>query len=461
MNIDNFIITCKGYKIPLDNENVKLINEIKKELMILPYAENAVRFPIFRISDKYLYMPKYYGINKFGIPNNLKEQEGVKVNLDFKSKLRENQIEVSYKILKHLKTKNSGLASIYTGWGKTCCALWIASELKLKTLIIVHTENLLDQWKERINQFLGIEQENIGIIQGKNINNSKDICIGMIQSISMKDYPQDTFKDFGFTIFDECHHTPGRIFSKIFYKIGTKYNLGLSATLTRSDGLTKVIKYFLGDTIVSLKLSILNPKIIVKFTSIDPMEEKRMVNGKANLPSMINDLCESFERNLEIISLIKDKYSESRKILILSDRREHCKQLKRLLENSDSNLETEIGLYFGGMKKEALQESNSKKIIIATYHIASEGYDNPDLDTLIFATPKSNIEQAIGRILRKENLNEPEVIDIVDAWSVFNNLYSTRMRFYKKKKYEISGDVKIQNEEQNVQFNKYIIVDEN
>ena len=150
--------------------------------------------------------------------------------------------------------KQSGLVSVYTGWGKTCAALWIASELKLKTLIIVHTENLLQQWKERINDFLGITNDDIGVIQGPKIDiTDKKICIGMIQSISMKDYPIGTFKDFGLTLMDEVHHFSSRMFSRIFYKIGTKYNLGLSATLTRSDGLTKVIKYFLGDTIVSLK----------------------------------------------------------------------------------------------------------------------------------------------------------------------------------------------------------------
>ena len=162
-------------------------------------------------------------------------------------------------------------------------------------------------------------------------------------------------------IVSNCHHTPGRIFSKIFYKIGTKYNLGLSATLTRSDGLTKVIKYFLGDTIVSLKLSILSPTIIVKFTNIDPLEEKRMVNGKANLPGMINDICDSFARNLEIINIIKNKYSEERKILVLTDRRNHCNVLQRLLNSCDNNEYTyseNTGLYYGGIKNEKLIEAN-------------------------------------------------------------------------------------------------------
>ena len=461
-DLKNFHITSKGFKIPLDHPKV---NEIKKELFVQPYCENPVRFPIFRISDKFLYMPKYYGINKFSLPNieNIKEQCGLSVDINFISKLRDYQLETCYKILLHLKKNQSGLVSVYTGWGKTCAALWIASQLKRKTLIIVHTENLLQQWKERINEFLGITNDEIGVIQGPKLDiENKKICIGMIQSISMKDYPIGTFKEFGFMIGDEIHHFSSRMFSKIFYKIGTKYNLGLSATLTRSDGLTKVIKYFLGETIVSLKLSILNPTIIVKFTNIDPLEEKRMVNGKANIPGMINDLCDSFARNLEIVNIIKEKYNEGRKILVLSDRRNHCNQLKRLLEATIPNSENEVGLYYGGMKNASLQESNKKRIIIATYQIASEGYDNKELDTLVFATAKSKIEQAIGRILRQENSNEPEVIDFVDSWSVFNNLYFSRNRFYKKKKYNITGDIKIENQkdQQNIKLDKCVIVDD-
>jgi hypothetical protein len=93
MITDNFYITSKGYKIPLENKEV---NGIKKELMILPYTENAVRFPVFRISSKYLYIPKYYGLKKLGLPpeSNIKEQSGKSIDIQFISKLRDYQIEI-------------------------------------------------------------------------------------------------------------------------------------------------------------------------------------------------------------------------------------------------------------------------------------------------------------------------------------------------------------------------------
>ena len=104
--LKNFYITNKGYKIPLNHPKV---NELKKELFVQPYCENPIRFPIFRISDKFLYIPKYYGINKFGLPNveNIKEQNGLSVDINFISKLRDYQLEICYKILSHLKKNQS------------------------------------------------------------------------------------------------------------------------------------------------------------------------------------------------------------------------------------------------------------------------------------------------------------------------------------------------------------------
>lgn len=443
------MITSKGYKIPINHPRNK---EFKKDLYVCPFVENAIRYPIYRISDKYMYLPKYYGIKKLGLPEITKEQDGISVKFNFNGNLRDYQINICNKIFDYLKQNHSGLASLYTGWGKTCAALWIASKLNLKTLIIVHTDNLLNQWKERIMDFLGEES---GVIQGPNTNINKNIVIGMIQSISMKEYPSETFKDFGLCIYDECHHLPGRVFSRVFYKIGTKYNLGLSATINRPDGLTKVIKYFIGDSIINLKLNTIIPKVIIKYTSIEPIKEKTMVNGKVNIPGMINELCDNFMRTLEIVNVIKKKYSEGRKILILTDRRKHCNEFKRLLSDY------ECGLYIGGMKNEALQESNKKRIIIATYSIASEGYDNPELDTLIFASPKSKVEQACGRILRQENKNEPQIIDFVDSFSIFNNFYFSRCKFYKNKKYIFEEKEKQKEKElkQDIKFENYSFIE--
>ena len=447
-------ITNKGYQISLEHERCA---EFKKELFISPFVENPQRYPIFRMSTKFLYLPKYYGLEKLGKPPEYNEQYGIEISSKLDGNLRDYQIETANKILHELKKEGSTLASLYTGWGKTFLALWLISQLKRKTLIIVHTENLLEQWKTQIKNLMN---EECGLIQGPNFNiKDFNIVIGMIQSISMKTYEKDAFKEFGFTIFDECHHTPGRCFSKIFYKIGSKYNLGLSATITRTDGLTKVIKYFLGKVIVNIKLNILQPSINVIYTNIEPIKEKTMINGKLNTQSMITDLCENMQRNIQIVNIIMKYYNENeRKILVLSERVSHCQQLKRLLACHTEN----TGLYIGGMKNSDLTLSNKARIILGTYKMASEGYNNPELDTLIFASPICKIEQAVGRILRQENKNKPLVIDIVDPFSFFINYFSKRNKYYTSKHYHIenkNNNLETDNSKQDIKLDKFSIID--
>ena len=110
----------------------------------------------------------------------------------------------------------------------------------------------LNQWIERIEQFLPTAK--VGKIQGQVIDiEGKDIVIGMLQSLSMKEYPAAMFECFGLTIVDECHHISSEVFSRSLSRIVTKYTLGLSATMNRKDGLTPVFKMFLGEIIYSEK----------------------------------------------------------------------------------------------------------------------------------------------------------------------------------------------------------------
>jgi superfamily II DNA or RNA helicase len=307
--------------------------------------------------------------------------------------------------------------------------LYIAHLLGVKTLIIVNKEILLEQWKEQIIKFTGIIP---GIIQGSTINVEPLICIGMVQSISMKEYP-DIFKDFGFTIYDETHHYCSKVFSNIFYKIRSKYSLGLTATIKRADKLEYVLEWFLGNIAVDVKLLIIQPEIqIYNFNEYQDNTIKYNPNGKINSPASITNITENKNRTEFIIQIIKEMYNCERKILVLTDRKSHCEYIKLLLKDLS------VGIYYGGMKKEELKLSNECRIIVATYQMASEGYDNPDLDTLILASPKGNVEQAVGRILRKKNKNEAIIVDINDCISIFNNWNTKRQSFYKSRNFKIT-----------------------
>jgi superfamily II DNA or RNA helicase len=234
-------------------------------------------------------------------------------------------------------------------------------------------------------------------------------------------------------IVHNCHHISSRTFSSIFFKVQTKYMVGLSATPERKDGLSKVIYWFLGPQIVNFKRETNKPKIkVVINDSASDYEEKINKIGKVNIPIMITDLTTKDKRNELIIEQVLMSLGESRKILILTERRNHAELLVRLLLLHNVS----AGLYLGGMKQLTREDSVTKSVIIGTYQASGEGFDVPDLDTLILSTPKSDVEQAVGRILRKVNKNEPVVIDIVDMFSIFKGQYYKRRRFYKKCEYE-------------------------
>ena len=198
-----------------------------------------------------MYLPRFYGINKYGVPDKIEIPEGMNINANFKGGLRDYQVNIVNKFTGHIKDYNNiggGLLEVDTGLGKTVIALNIISVLKKKTLIVVHKEFLMDQWIERINEFL--PGTSVGKIQGKTMDiEGKDICIAMLQSLSMKDYDLTQFASFGFTIIDEVHHMGAEVFSQALLKVVTHYVLGLSATMERKDGLTKVFKMLIGNII--------------------------------------------------------------------------------------------------------------------------------------------------------------------------------------------------------------------
>ena len=417
----------KGRKYPI-------CNLLKKKLTVIPFIPGSpieINYSLYKIKDNFIYTPKY-----FSSEGELIENEVNFADIKISGTPRKYQKDVINTIHKELISKESCIACLYTGWGKTFAALYIASLLGVKTIILVNKETLLEQWKEQIIRFLGI---NPGIIQGKNANNKPNVCIGMIQSISMKEYPDDTFNEFSLAIYDETHHYCSKVFSGAFYKIGSKYNLGLTATLKRSDKLEHTLNWFLGEVKVNVELLIIEPIIkIYTFYEYEDNTIKYLPNGKVNSAACITNVTQNSKRDSFIKDLIKEMVYEDRKILVLSDRKAHCDKLAYDLKFLIKDYS--VGLYYGGMKKEDLQFSNRCNIIIATYQMASEGYDNPELDTLILASPKCNIEQAVGRILRKKNKNSPLVIDINDSISIFNNWNKKRLSFYKSKKFTIESN---------------------
>ncbi|SUZ92743.1 uncharacterized protein METZ01_LOCUS45597 [marine metagenome] len=537
------ILKKEGYRINLKNISKEDLNLIKKQLTLVPkvhkdFIKNVIKYKCYSINEKYIYLPKYWALEKIGEPkkNLLKRGEYFNQKLETIYPPRPFQVEIIDKTYKQLKEIGGGIITVSCGQGKTYMSINISTLINQKTLILVHTSVLLDQWMDRIKYF--IPNAKIGIIQGKKFDiENKDYVIAMLQTI-IRSKSEEDFKSFGLTIYDEAHHMAAPSFSKAFPIVSSKYNLGLSATPKRSDNLQNIFYWNIGPTSFE---SFTNDKFaIVKninFTD-DNYVEKYNWMGSIDLHKLHIQIIENDFRNKMIIKQLINLSKQGRQILVLSKLIDHLRTLKtnfckkKYYKNYPRKIIFEIckkkkinkkcfslicsfikipitsGYYIGGMKQsvdqsvhskthkeldqlifnniekikpenlkyiynknnklrkkinlnredkiniveeanieieiddsiESLEKSSKCDILFASYQLVSEGTDIPTLNTLIMTTPKKQIEQVVGRILRAKTKFTPLILDIVDSpFSVYKNQSFYRNRYYRKCNYSIEN----------------------
>lgn len=447
INIINMYLSSRGYVVPKE-ESVSF-DELKSQLTVEPHviqgygpAQNEP-FRTYLESNSKLYIPKFYGLQKFGVPSLNKIPEGDDINVRFTGSLRSLQEDATSAVLDACRDpmRMGGLLCLRCGEGKTVCGINMICQLGKKALIVVHKEFLLDQWKERIMEFA--PSARLGLIKAKVIDvENKDIVLASLQSLSMKEYDPKVLHSFGTVIVDECHHMGAQVFSQALKKVNFRYSIGLTATPKRKDGLTKVFTWFLGDIVFESAQR--KDSLEVRFyryydANPDYSRQHMLYTQKPNVSKMINSICDFSPRIEFLATLLRDILKEEpmRKTLILSDRRQHLHLIKDMLEGTS---QITSGFYYGGLSASQLKESESKQVLLATFQYASEGFDMKGLDTLILASPKSDVIQVVGRILRdkpEDRKHVPLVIDIVDDFSVFSNQAQKRYRYYKSCKYTI------------------------
>jgi superfamily II DNA or RNA helicase len=303
-------------------------------------------------------------------------------------------------------------------------------------MIVVHKEFLANQWVEKIKEFC--PGATIGRVQGDTFDVEKDYVIAMIQTMCMREFDKKAFDSIGLLIVDEAHHIGAPAFSQFMFKICPKFTLGLTATPERKDGLTRLLYWFLGPEFFKVeRVNQGTTKVITLNYTDKAFQEAPPVTrfGQLNMAGMINIVTELEARNNLIVETAEDALATGRRVLILSDRREHCFYLQ-------NRLGSKAKLYIGGMKEKDLEESAKSPIVVATFQLAHEGLDIPALDTVILATPKSDIKQSIGRIMRetKGKVNDPLIFDIADSWSVFFAMYRKRLKVYREGGFEVISE---------------------
>ena len=445
------VLTCKGYAIRKSSLDVQQIRKTKSDLIAKPIHHPdfpaAKPFPIYQETDKWLRVPRAYGIQTFGHPGKycLQPNDVDAEHVHFKNDLFPQQVDAFNETMTTFRQPyksglTSGMLSLPTGFGKTVVALKIASTLQKRTCILVHKDLLLHQWIDAIKKFM--PKATIGVIQGpkKSFESLCDFYVVMIQTLmNIESVPNI----FGFTIWDETHHAPSTTFSTIFYKIGARYMLGLSATLKRKDGLFSILEHQFGKIIYS-KVPDRSEQLCTDVQVWEYDNPDFTINLK-EWTNAVTKLCSDQKRSQYILNILKkiviEDVQKQRHILVLTERVFHTtflfSEMKVFLQKM--KIDRSCTVIGGKLKDKKEREARMKmNIIFATYSLMGEGVDIPHLNTLVFASPKKDVVQALGRIFRQVHSIQPMVIDVSD--SVAPGQARQRLATYKK---ELKGNIQV------------------
>jgi superfamily II DNA or RNA helicase len=344
-------------------------------------------------------------------------------------------------------------------------AVAIAFRLGRRFMVVVDKEFLLDQWAGEMRSLIpGIR---IGRFQANKAEVDPaeyDCTICMIQTIVQRQIPESMLRTYAFTIFDECHHLGAKHFSKVLSKLQTKHMLGLSATPTRDDGLTKVFEWHLGPPVFWEKRREADETVsveVLRFTSDDSTYTDVPTNfrGEVILARLLTQVVTCHARNVFVADRIKELIKEpARRILVLSERISHLEALEELLTPTGCVM----GYYIGGMKTATRElAAESAQVLWATYAMASEAMNIKTLNCVVMASPRRKIEQSTGRILRQrpeERKVDPLIVDVIDVHGTLQRQSSQRIMYYKKCGYKIIDTKKSRKEKEEVI--EYEIVDD-
>lgn len=367
----------------------------------------------------------------------------------------EEQATVVPEAIRLLKQGHSFLFEAPTGFGKTIACAHIICEVGVTTLVVCTKDDLIKQWKKRLLQQTDLKPSDIGLIQQDVCDvYGKKVVIGSVQSLAIPDrYPVGIRQQFGLVIFDECHRLGAETFSRTARMFPSKLRLGVSATPTRVDGKEIVFNAHIGPVRVRAKALPMIPKVLRYNTGWSCPRWK--VDGKIQkLPHspgkcghVLKYITRDPVRNRLIVFLAKKSYDNGRRLVIFSDIIDHLELLQGLLKKAGVP-SGDIGCYYGAMTGAKMDAALGKKIVLATPGKMGEGTDAPWIDACLLATPKSNIEQLVGRALREyPDKRQPVVFDLCDWDSpVFSGYAKKRDEFYKRVKASIKEMEAVTNE---------------
>ena len=374
---------------------------------------------------------------------------GCSIAATFQGELRPEQSDAVDKVLRH----DEGIICAPTAFGKTVVGAALIAERKVSTLVLVHRQQLLDQWRERLAAFLDMSIKSIGQIGGGKSARTGVIDVAVIQSLQRKGEVKDSVAEYGQVIVDECHHISAFTFEQIMKQVKAKYVVGLTATPTRKDGHQPIVLMQCGPIRFSLSVRAAAEKSPFQHLLVPKPTDFRMPPEATELS--IHDVYAAMildsSRNQKIIGDILDAVHQGFTPLVLTHRKDHLEQLAAGLSTIEN-----LVILKGGMGKKQRREVADRlaaipdgvpRVLLATGSYIGEGFDDSRLDTLFLTMPISwhgTLQQYVGRLHRiHHGKRVVRVYDYVDAQvPMLARMYDKRLRGYRAFGYAIETEDK-------------------
>lgn len=480
------IIRANMLFVPMQGLSSSAKNQIKRLAAFKNpdfYRAQAMRLPIYNkpriictadIFDDYIALPRgcedalcslldcvsvVYSIDD-------KTNSGAEISASFNGELRDEQQPAANALLEN----TIGVLSATTAFGKTVIASYLISQRKRNTLILVHTQSLMQQWQKSLEQFLSIgiippetkgrgrkrKWSPIGLLGGGKNSLGGTVDIAVMQSLVNGDEVKSLVRNYGMIIVDECHHVSAVNFEKILNFANAKYVYGLTATPTRQDGHHPIIFMQCGQIRYKVDAKSQAEKrkfehyLITKFTSY------RCSDKDMSIAKLYKYLAENEMRNSQIVKDVVDSIKSKRTPIVLTERREHMYRLAEMLKKYCKNVITLCGVASQKERRQTLEQlqsvpDNEPMIVVATGKYVGEGFDFPRLDTLFLALPiswKGKVAQYAGRLHRNyPGKSEVQIYDYVDLHvPVLEKMYQKRLKSYAEIGYKIKSDSSLADE---------------
>ena len=342
--------------------------------------------------------------------------------MSFLGEMTDAQHQVVTAMVEH----DNGVVVAPPGFGKTVLGTYLIAQRKCSTLILVHRQPLLEQWRSQIGVFLGRDAKSIGQIGAGKRKLTKEIDVAMIQSLSRKDSVDDIVAAYGQVIIDECHHLPAVSFERVLSEVRARYVIGLTATPQRRDGHQPIIHMQIGpvrfkaDPRSRLAKSPFDHRLVIRETGFEtPLQAADM-----SIQELYALLVADEKRNEQITSDVLMAMEEGRSPILLTERKDHLEQLHNRLKDYVRH----IVILRGGRSAKERREvetqlacipMDEERLLLATGRYIGEGFDDARLDTLFLALPvswKGTLVQYAGRLHRLHpSKREVRIMDYVDG----------------------------------------------